>query len=230
MWNATQTWLGILSTLLKLQCGHRNTERRISIHLPLSCFCHRVATIRQQPLANLQPMNRMRLLDNLYQYDQRALWYFVHSPRRPHWVTAARAVSRSGDGLMQLLLPLLLWAVDPEPGLRLVQVVALAFAIERPLYWILKHTCRRRRPPDAIASFVAVIKASDQFSFPSGHTMGAFLLAVLVWDCYGATALPLFVWASAVGTSRVALGVHFPSDILAGAGIGIALGAALGPF
>ena len=172
----------------------------------------------------------MRLIDNLYQYDQRMLWYFVHSPRRRYWIAAARSVSRSGDGLMQVLLPLLLWILDGATGLRLVEAAILAFAIERPLYWILKHTCRRRRPPDALVRFVPAIKASDRFSFPSGHTMGAFLLATLVWVHYGDTALVLFAWAGAVGTSRVALGVHFPSDILAGAILGILLGYGLGPI
>lgn len=172
----------------------------------------------------------MRLIHNLHHYDQRLLWYFVHSPKRQYWITAARAISRSGDGWIQILLPLLLWTVDRDSGWRLVQAVLLAFTVERSLYWVLKHSCRRRRPPEAIASFVSVIQASDRFSFPSGHTMAAFLLTTLVWLCYGAIALPLLIWASAVGISRVALGVHFPSDILAGATLGILLGHLLWPF
>lgn len=173
-------------------------------------------------------MNRMRLIDSLHQYDLRMLWYFVYSPRRSHWVAGARAVSRTGDGFIQILLPLLLWVLDPVTGMPLVQTVVLAFAMERPLYWMLKHCCRRRRPPESVPFFVAVIRASDQFSFPSGHTMAAFLLATLVLLAYGGAALPLFIWASAVGVSRVVLGVHFPSDILAGATLGVLLGCAVG--
>lgn len=175
-------------------------------------------------------MNRLRLIDSLHQYDQRLLWYFVHSPRRRLWLASARTLSRSGDGIMQVLLPLCLWWVDRDRGGDLAYATALAFAVERPLYWVLKNCCRRRRPPDAIPAFEAVIHASDRFSFPSGHTMAAFLFATLAVMSYGAIFAPLYVWAFGVGLSRVALGVHFPSDILAGAGLGIGLAYLLWPF
>lgn len=99
----------------------------------------------------------------------------------------------------------------------------MAFAFERPLYWLLKNTLKRRRPPEVVPCFSSVVIASDRFSFPSGHTMSAFLLAVLVYLQLGPVALPMMLWAGAVGASRVILGVHFPSDIIAGAGIGTAV-------
>jgi undecaprenyl-diphosphatase len=100
----------------------------------------------------------------------------------------------------------------------------LAFAIERPLYWILKNVFKRNRPPDIIPCFQSIVKASDKFSFPSGHTAAAFLLATLCYVFFGAIALPLFIWAAMVGLSRIWLGVHFPTDILAGSCLGIVIG------
>lgn len=70
-------------------------------------------------------------------------------------------------------------------------------------------------------SFEALIKPSDQFSFPSGHTMAAFLLATLVHLSFDASAVGVYLWAILVGCSRVVLGVHFPSDVVAGAVIGV---------
>ncbi len=170
-------------------------------------------------------MNRTRWFHSfyhhgIYPYDLRMLLWFLHRRHRQLWIAAARAFSRSGDGLMQVLLPSLILLIDREHGPYLFVLTAIAFSIERPLYWILKNTCQRKRPPEAIPSFHSVITASDRFSFPSGHTCGAFLLAGLVTIYFPTLAVPMYLWASCVGVSRVVLGVHFPTDILAGAAIG----------
>lgn len=166
---------------------------------------------------------KTRCLDYLYRCDLRVLLWFMHARHRQLWIIAARAVSRSGDGFMQVLLPSLLWLLDREQGRVLWLATAAAFALERPLYWVLKNSCQRRRPPEAIPSFNSVIQAADRFSFPSGHTAAAFLLATMTALHYGTAALPLYLWAAAVGVSRVVLGVHFPTDILAGALLGSAI-------
>jgi undecaprenyl-diphosphatase len=165
-----------------------------------------------------------RWLNHLYQYDLHLLLWFVQRRHRALWIAFARTLSRSGDGLMQVLLPSLLWLLDPAQGKRLFAAALLAFAVERPCYWVLKNGCQRRRPPEAIPSFRSVINASDRFSFPSGHTSGAFALATLTALHYGGLAGALYLWAAAVGVSRVVLGVHFPTDILAGALLGTAIG------
>ena len=68
--------------------------------------------------------------------------------------------------------------------------------------------------------FRSLIVASDQFSFPSGHSSGAFLLATALAVIYAGPLLVVYLWACCVGFSRVILGVHFPGDILAGATMG----------
>ena len=65
----------------------------------------------------------------------------------------------------------------------------------------------------------------DQFSFPSGHTMTAFALAVALGSFYPALSLPLLVLAGTIGLSRIVLGMHFLSDVVAGAALGATLGA-----
>lgn len=164
-----------------------------------------------------------RWLQRLHHQDLQVLLWLMASPRHGGWAQGARLVSRTGDGILQLLLPLLAWLADPIDGKRFCIAVAVGFAIERPLYWVLKNSCQRRRPPEAIPSFCSVIRASDRFSFPSGHTAAAFLLATLFTACYGVLALPLFLWAACVGASRVVLGVHFPTDTLAGAALGVSI-------
>lgn len=172
-------------------------------------------------------VDRMRVLENIQQYDLRMLLWFGRTRYFPHLIGTARAVSRTGDGYLQVFLPLALLISYPQLGEPFANLVIAAFIIERPLYFVLKNTLKRRRPPEALPDFTSIIQASDQFSFPSGHTMAAFLFAGVATLHFGAAALPIYLWAGAVGCSRVILGVHFPSDILAGAAIGtlIAIGA-----
>ena len=162
----------------------------------------------------------MRLLDSLYQYDLRMLLWLTHNRHKQLLSKFAKVCSKTGDGYLQILMPTLLLIFDKQQGTQFFLTTLLAFAIQLPVYWLLKNSLKRRRPPQVIPSFQSIIAASDQFSFPSGHSSAAFLLANLTALFYGAIAWPLYIWAIAVSCSRVILGVHFPTDILAGITLG----------
>lgn len=168
----------------------------------------------------------MNVFNDVYKRDCQLLLWCVKSHSYKRFITFVRAISHTGDGYLHLLLPLMIMWIEPQQGLDFLLLVLTAFSVERPLYFILKNTLKRRRPPAVIPYFLSLVKPSDQFSFPSGHTMAAFLLAGLATIYFGSSASLLYVWAGAVGISRVILGVHFPTDIVAGACIGslIALG------
>jgi membrane-associated phospholipid phosphatase len=91
--------------------------------------------------------------------------------------------------------------------------------------FLLKKTIARPRPFEAHPNlFLAKVKASSLQSFPSGHTSLAFAAATTLmlntksWKFY----VPAFLLAGASGYSRMHLGVHYPSDVLAGAITGVA--------
>lgn len=162
----------------------------------------------------------MTALENIIQYDLRMLRWCNKSRLYPDFIAAVRVFSKTGDGYLQLLLPVLVYCYNPETATPFVLLALTAFSLERPLYFVLKNTLKRRRPPDIIPDFTSLVRPSDQFSFPSGHTMAAFVLAGICTAHFGVIAAPLYIWASLVAISRVILGVHFPSDLLAGALIG----------
>lgn len=94
---------------------------------------------------------------------------------------------------------------------------------------LLKKLFKRPRPFVAHVSFVPVYEASG-YSFPSGHTQAAFGTATALSRAYPKwyVIAPSMIWAGAVGYSRMYLGVHYPSDVLVGAGLGTATAFGLG--
>lgn len=86
---------------------------------------------------------------------------------------------------------------------------------------ILKYSVNRPRPFETYPSIQNVGEGGSP-SFPSGHTTDAFALATSISIAYPKwyVIIPSYTWACVVGYSRMDLGVHYPSDVLAGAIIG----------
>ncbi|MBA3988387.1 phosphatase PAP2 family protein [Aliidiomarina maris] len=160
------------------------------------------------------------ILKSIRRFDEFTFYWLFRFTRWWRDSRLAIWVSRSGDGPYYAALAGVMVAVAVEGSMIFLQRALIGFAIELPLYWWLKNTLRRARPALERLSFRPVITPADRFSFPSGHATAAFLFAGLAAVSFPAYALFFYVWASLVALSRVALGVHFPSDILAGALLG----------
>lgn len=128
-----------------------------------------------------------------------------------------RLISRTGDGPWYLLLAVALLRWEPVHGRAFFMTLLLAFALELPLYWLLKNAIRRHRP----LNLPCFIVPSDRYSLPSGHTAAAFLVCGVVAFLYPLWLLPALCWAALIGLSRVLLGVHYMTDIVAGALLGL---------
>ena len=90
----------------------------------------------------------------------------------------------------------------------------------------LKRLSRRPRPCQIEPHCWSKVLPPDRFSFPSGHTMTAFSIALVVSCFYPALEGVLFFLALSIAVSRIVLGMHFLSDVLAGVVMGVALGCA----
>lgn len=135
------------------------------------------------------------------------------------------ALSRSADGVWYLAAGILWSVLTPESALPYLAAASLAFATEVTLYSLLKRTIRRPRPFRRLRGVRYLMAPPDEFSFPSGHTAGAFLMALVLCAAFPVLALPAFGWACLVGFSRVYLGVHYPGDVLAGMVLGLSCAA-----
>ncbi len=133
-------------------------------------------------------------------------------------------VSRLGDGLFWYLLMAAMVLADGMDGLRASAHLAATGAIALGLYKALKRWTRRPRPFAADRRIHAWIAPLDEFSFPSGHTLHAVAFTVVALAHYPALAWLLLPFTAAVGASRVVLGLHYPSDVLAATAIGAGLG------
>lgn len=144
--------------------------------------------------------------------------------------TVFRIISKTGDGQVYLILGLVLWMFESRDGALFLYTGFLAYAMELPLYVMLKQLIQRARPCDAqqhnAPMFTAYVQPSDKFSLPSGHTAAAFLMANLLAHFYPSFAILVFIWAGLIGLSRVMLGVHYPGDIVAGMLLGLTISSA----
>lgn len=131
-----------------------------------------------------------------------------------------RAASRLGDGWIWYGLLATLALFGGYPGFRAAAHIGLTALFVAGLYRGMKHLVRRQRPYRRHAVIVARVRPLDEFSFPSGHTLHATCFTLMTMAYYPRLGWLLVPFSLLVAASRVILGVHYPSDVLAAAVIG----------
>jgi undecaprenyl-diphosphatase len=136
-----------------------------------------------------------------------------------------RIASRLGDGMFWYGLMVLLLLEDGAEALPAVIHMIVVGLAGTALYKLIKGKTLRPRPFNVYPAIKCVGKTLDQFSFPSGHTMHAVAFSIVAVSYY-----PDLLWlagpfAVLVALSRPILGLHYPSDVLAGAALGAAIAA-----
>ena len=131
--------------------------------------------------------------------------FFAHSGDSWFWAIALIALWVSGDSFWKK------WAVVQFVGISVLAALVMS----------IKFLVRRRRPE---GEWGGIYRNTDPHSFPSGHAARAFLIAVVASGLGPVgVVVALWIWAPLVAIARVAMGVHYASDIVAGAVFGIVI-------
>lgn len=143
----------------------------------------------------------------------------------PCWVRLYLiSATRGGDGWLWYAMGLAILVLGGKTRFEAVGAAGLASMLSVLLFQWLKRLTGRRRPCEIEPHCWATLLPPDQFSFPSGHTMTAFAVAIPLLLFYPTLTIGLLFCAVSIAISRVLLGMHFLSDVVAGAAIGTALG------
>jgi undecaprenyl-diphosphatase len=143
----------------------------------------------------------------------------------PRWVRLyVVSATRGGDGWLWYAMGLAILALGGKTRFEAIGAAGVSSVLSILSFIWLKRLTGRRRPCQIEPHCWATLLPPDQFSFPSGHTMTAFAVAIPLALFYPTLAIGLFFCALSIATSRILLGMHFLSDVVAGALIGTGLG------
>jgi undecaprenyl-diphosphatase len=133
------------------------------------------------------------------------------------------ALDRVSDGLTMLsdlktcgMVPLALYTIGGEKESQAAKLATVSMAISGAAVLGLKAIVNRRRPTGDSPRWDS--------SFPSGHTALAFSTSVIYGNSYHKLWIPLLLYSTLVGFSRIYEGEHYPADVLAGTALGVSVG------
>lgn len=131
-----------------------------------------------------------------------------------------RIVSRLGDGVFWYALMLVLLVEYKAEAIPAVFHMIVVGLLGTAIYKYIKGKTLRPRPFKVYPAIVCAGKTLDQFSFPSGHTLHAVAFSIVAVSYFPALLWLVAPFAALVALSRPILGLHYPSDVLAGAALG----------
>jgi undecaprenyl-diphosphatase len=134
------------------------------------------------------------------------------------------AATRFGDGPGWAAVGVGLVAAGSH-GRAAAAAATVAALAASGVFMALKRRFRRPRPCDVAPHPLFDVRPPDAFSFPSGHTMNACAIATVLALSFPPLLPALAFLAASIGASRVVLGLHYPSDVGAGAMLGVLIGA-----
>lgn len=137
-------------------------------------------------------------------------------PRSEPLGTTMEIATYLGDGRTMLGVSLLLMAYGGDEHRDTGRLLTSTFISTGVIVWGMKEIIGRKRPLDEVVGNPA---------FPSGHTAYAFAGATLLGNRYPKLRIPLYIGAGLVGLTRIYLGRHYSSDVIAGAAVGTITGA-----
>lgn len=162
----------------------------------------------------------MKIAEKLYISDEKILHVINNKIKCGFLDTIMPYVSKLGGAIFVALLPITLMILG-EGKIRLIGAeIFESLFISHLVVRIIKRTFMRVRPYDALEQVYIFGNKLRDYSFPSGHTTASFSIATIVILNVSYLMMPMILFASLVGVSRIYIGVHYPSDVIVGAVLG----------
>lgn len=162
----------------------------------------------------------------IQQLDEQIIWW-IQTHVAHGWLDGPMLfISKMGDAgwfWITMGIVLLLWGIRNRKFVRYGLALLLCLGTTALICnVILKPLVGRIRPYDLLGFPILVPPLAD-FSFPSGHTSSSFAAATAIYAMNRKWGIAAYLFAGLMGISRLYLGVHFPTDVLAGAVIGFVM-------
>lgn len=149
----------------------------------------------------------------------------LHRWRAPRSIRISMLLmSRLGNGWLWYSLGIFILFCGGQNRYHAFFAGALSALVAILIFQRVKPLSRRRRPCEIEPHCWAVISPPDRFSFPSGHAMTSFAIAVAVGSFYPQCQPSLIALAALIAASRIIVGMHFLTDIVVGALMGALIG------
>ncbi len=161
------------------------------------------------------------MLDLIQQIDESILLYLLehlHTPFLDGFMAFITSLGDSGFVWIAITFILLLNKKTRPCGILLTCALSIEYLLSD---CILKPLIERERPFIRFPEVKLLIKSPRSYSFPSGHTMSSFTAATVILYYNRFAGIPAFILAGLIGFSRLYLFCHYPSDVLAGAVLGL---------
>lgn len=165
------------------------------------------------------------ILDTLQKIDGGIL-LFIHEYIRQPWMDGFwKTVTHLGDGgFIWILLAAILLVSRRTRSAGTAAFIGLGTGALITNVFV-KNIVARMRPYDRMTELILLIEKQHDFSFPSGHTCASFAAAYAMYRALPERrGVPLLILAALIAFSRLYVGVHYPSDVIAGALVGIFAG------
>jgi undecaprenyl-diphosphatase len=161
--------------------------------------------------------------DGLDDREIRVVRRQVSFASQPFFRSAAVALNHFGNGWVYIPLAIIVFSLQGWGALRVAWAAITSAILAHCVYPLIKAYFARPRPLDRDPTLECATAPLDAYSFPSGHCMTAVTAVVPLSIAYPGATLPLSALLLLIGWARLALGHHYPSDLIVGTLLGAAI-------
>jgi undecaprenyl-diphosphatase len=164
--------------------------------------------------------------DFLYSIDLMIFYFFNHTISLPILDKFFSLITSVNNWYIAYVILLgISWTKGGKRGkIAVIGVILLIIVSDQTGYRLLKELFARPRPCDILTDVITPVGCTGTYSFPSNHALNNFAASFFFYKLFPKLKWVLFITAGLVAISRVYLGLHYPSDIIGGALIGIVFG------